>query len=379
MIRGDLPPVGNTILTKPSTIIPSFDGFDAFYVDSGTSALALAIIAAKQLQPEIAKPEVIVPAYCCPDLVSAAVYADTQVIVVDISPDDPAYDLEQLGEAINSNTIAVIAVNFLGIKERLAEIKNLLPSHCHLIEDNAQNFEPLQAPEQLVGDMVITSFGRGKPVSLLGGGLCLVKEKLNQHLALINQIQPAQKSSLLKAKIIAYNGLINPALYPLINRNPLLSIGETCYKSLAGICALDQQRLAWLSSNIQAYDRQNTSAQQALNDMFSKSKHVGLKSLALASNPRCGKALRYPVLCQSENIRDQLLVALNRKGLGATAMYQRPLVDIPFMRELTKGGGRTAACFSRRLITLPCHPSVTHHDVEKINLGIATVMNQINH
>lgn len=359
MIRGDLPPVGSTILTKPSTLIPSFDGFDAFYVDSGTSALALAIIAAKQLQPEITKPEVIVPAYCCPDLVSAAVYAGTQVVAVDISPNDPAYDLEQLSQAINSNTIAVIAVNFLGIKERLTKIKSLLPNHSHLIEDNAQSFEPLQTPGQLVGDMVITSFGRGKPVSLLGGGLCLVKKDLSEHLTLASQIKPAQPTSLLTAKIVAYNWLIKPALYPLINRNPLLSVGETHYKALAGISELDQQRLLWLDENIQAYKKQSTVTQQAIGKMLMAHQEAGLKKIVEASNSRAGKLLRYPVLSETKQQRDRLAKQLEREGLGASKLYGKPLAKLRGLPPITLTARSNAASFASRLITLPCHQSVT--------------------
>ena len=366
MIRGDLPPVGSTILTKPSTLIPSFDGFDAFYVDSGTSALALAIIAAKQLQPEITKPEVIVPAYCCPDLVSAAVYAGTQVVVVDISPNDPAYDLEQLGAAINSNTIAVIAVNFLGIKERLTQIKSLLPDHCHLIEDNAQSFEPLQAPEQLVGDMVITSFGRGKPVSLLGGGLCLVREDLSERLTLAEQIKPAQPTSLLTAKIAVYNWLIKPTLYPLINRNPLLSVGETKYKPLNSIHALDKQRLTWLDKNIQAYREQSTFSQQAFDKILAE--HEGLTiQRTIEPNEKQGKLLRYPILCSTKEQRDIILHELNNSGLGASVMYGKNISDIEKPSFLSiKKPIPSATDLSRRIITLPCHENVDSKNIINI-------------
>ena len=367
MIRGDLPPVGNTILTKASNVTPAFNGFDAFYVDSGTSALALAIIAAKQLHPEISKPEVIVPAYCCPDLVSAAVYANTQVVVVDISPNDPAYDLEQLSQAINSNTIAVIAVNFLGIKERLTQIKSLLPDHCHLIEDNAQSFEPLEQPEHLVGDMVITSFGRGKPVSLLGGGLCLVRESLNEQLNLKEFIAPANKTKLLALKIKAYNYLIKPQLYPLISRNPLLSVGETHYKEKLTINALDKQRLQWLDSNVQAYKNQSTTAQQAINMILVEHKEAGLKKIVDYGDLRVGKLLRYPVLCKSVQQRDKLHFQLNYRGLGCSKLYKKGLLAISGL-PIAKVNGKypNSEIFSNRLLTLPCHSSVTNNHLESI-------------
>ena len=356
MILGDLPPVGSTILTKASTVIPSFSGFSAFYVDSGTSALALAIIAAKQLQPEIKNPEVIVPAYCCPDLVSAAVYAGTRVMVVDISHNDPAYDLEQLNTAINKNTVAVIAVNFLGIKENLTQIKNLLPTHCHLIEDNAQSFQPLETPEKLLGDMVITSFGRGKPVSLLGGGLCLIKTALSEQLDFKDIIAPAKPARLLAAKVTAYNYLIKPQLYPLINRNPLLSVGETYYKQKLTINALDQQRLYWLNHNIQAYKNQSITAQQAIDEILIKAKEGYLTKINDCDNARTGKLLRYPILCESSHKREQLLKRLESRGLGCSRLYDNELKKISKIPKVSVLTTTTnAEKFSKKLITLPCH------------------------
>ena len=51
IIHGDLPPVGEKIIWrgKPKPL-PTYEGFDAYWVDSGTSALALTIIAAKNWQ-----------------------------------------------------------------------------------------------------------------------------------------------------------------------------------------------------------------------------------------------------------------------------------------------------------------------------------------
>ncbi|WP_101760236.1 DegT/DnrJ/EryC1/StrS family aminotransferase [Oceanicoccus sp. KOV_DT_Chl] len=353
IIHGDLPPVGEAILIpKLVEPAPEFDGFNAHYVDSGTSALALALLAAKQLHPDVKHPEVIIPAYCCPDLVSAAVFAKIKPVVVDITPNQPTLCLSELKQNLSGNTIAVIAVNFLGIPERLKEIKNLLPAHCHLIEDNAQSYTPLTRPTELQGDFIITSFGRGKPVSLLGGGLCLINSTFTNRLQLSPYIHASSDDRLLTLKIRAYNLLIHPKFYWLANRNPLLNIGQTIYKPLKQITAIDSVRKHWLQANIHCYLRRARTIEKNLDETLAMQCLIH----PIAQQNR-DPLLRYPVLCEQRQNKDQLYKILNTKGLGASTMYGSSIDRIPGINSLVTltSDNRHAARFAEALLTLPCH------------------------
>src|SRR6188474_3112310 len=120
ILYGDLPPVGHRISLQaaPENNLVEFLGGNQYWVDSGTSALALAVLDAKTYLPGLHQPRVIIPGYCCPDLVAACIYAGVEPVAVDIGENDPAYDLECLAEHLDERVIAVIAVNFLGIAER---------------------------------------------------------------------------------------------------------------------------------------------------------------------------------------------------------------------------------------------------------------------
>lgn len=366
LIRGDLAPVGNKISLERDLAAFSYsiDGYHANWVDSGTSALALALADAKRKAPHIKHPNVIIPGYCCPDLVAAAVYAGVRPIAVDIAENDASYDLAALKATLNENTLAVIAVNFLGIKERLADIRALLANTgIKLIEDNAQWFPASSSEHDFLSDYMLFTFGRGKPLSLLGGGVLFSRE----NIVVSELIQPLLKDSghdvKLHGKLIAYNVLLNPHCYCYLNRAPFLQLGATKYHELTAISALDLYRKSLFASNLMLHASRSRNVEVACDDIC-----VDRQKLLSIKSSRKKRLLRYPLLCETNNERDLLLSKLNAEGLGATAMYQRPIIDIPGVRELIDvvGDLKNARSFASRFLTLPTHELVTEQHVRRI-------------
>lgn len=370
MFYGDLPPVGHRL------VLPSGGATEAnwqadlygphYWVDSGTSALALALLDAKARQPTLKQPQAIIPGYCCPDLVAACVYAGVQPVAVDIGEQDPAYDLEQLRAALNGQVVAVIAINFLGIAERLVELRELLDatsSHTLLIEDNAQWF-PLAAG-QLSGlaDFVTFSFGRGKPMSLLGGGLLLGRQPLQDSVAAHLKPAVANSALLLTLKAHAYNLLLNPRAYFFLNRNPLLSLGQTIYHPLDQINSLTAWQHALFSVNYEAYKKRHgpQGKLQQLRALY-RQQSAGLQQWQWEGSVRdSGLLLRYPLLCATEQAKAQLLARLVADGLGASPFYPAEITAINGIdgRVAAPYGLANARSFARRFLTLPLHESVS--------------------
>lgn len=361
LIRGDLPPAGSPVILekrKGQPFLP-FSGYTSVAMESGTSALALAMILSRHRQPDITAPEVILPAYGCPDLVSAAVCAGVQPVLVDVESNSHCYDLAALAESVNRNTVAVVAVNFLGISERLSKIGELLKrySGISLIEDNAQWFpEPLQG-KKLTGDFVCLSFGRGKPVTMLGGGGLLIRDS-EYAVNVDHYIEPASKSSpVFHLKLRLYNSLLHPFLYQFLSRNPWLKLGETKLKTLSCIRSMDMNAQALLAANLEAYICKERDRELAIRDIICGLENNHLIDLALEAGDRCGRLLRYPILCKDQLSRDTLLEAMLSAGLGASAMYKLPLIDIPGVaaRVHSDGGCSGARDFATRLLTFPIH------------------------
>lgn len=377
LIGRDLPPAGHAIALAPADArpLPWPAGYRAIAVNSGTAALGLALLAARLRRPEIAAPEVVLPGYGCPDLVAAARFAGVRAVLADIGTADPGYDLDSLRQVLNGNTVTVVAVNFLGIAERLADLRALLQQlpHVALIEDDAQWLpEPGSGSEWgaestltplLQGDAVCLSFGRGKPVSLLGGGMLLLRDDCFAAAAPDGAIGPAQPGRLFAAKVRLYNLLSHPRLYAAINRNPLLHLGKTVFKPLVAATALDAKRQALLRTNIERYLARPRHAAAWL--------HAGLpreRDLPAQLAERSARLLRYPVLCRDRVERDVLLERLRKAGLGATALYQRVMPEVEGVDDqvdvrVALDGARL---FADRLLTLPVHGGVTEKDVDRM-------------
>jgi len=365
MIPENLAPVGNRITScKVEVPFAGFENFASYWLGSGTMALALAMQACRQLRPELDQPELILPAYCCPDLVSAAVYAGLKPVIVDIDENNPGVNLSQLNSALNDNTIAVVAINFLGLQERIDSIKALLPNGVFLIEDCAQYF-----PEQELlpgkADFTVLSFGRGKPVSLLGGGALLIAGDLNARLDLGALIKDSVTDRLLAVKIGLYNFLLHPFIYVYISKNPLLKLGETVYKPLKEIKAMDCARQSLLGANIREYLDRSESIEASYRALLAK--YTFLDDFSATHTGRKKRLLRYPLLCKTPEIRNELLSLMIKAGLGASTLYGKNLPNIQGLETILPASQLPLSeLFASRLITLPLHGNVKTRHIKNL-------------
>lgn len=378
ILHGDLAPVGNRISLESDaeSVLETELSGHKYWVDSGTSALALALLDARAHFPELDKPRAIIPGYCCPDLVAACVYAGVEAVAVDINPNDPSYDLEQLRLSLDGSVIAVIAINFLGISERLDELRQLIAApglRARLIEDNAQWFPASKTEMDFKSDYVTFSFGRGKPMSLLGGGLLCAKAPVAE-IVLAGIEKPAPPSRLLALKIAAYNLLLTPQLYLLLNRNPWLRLGETRYVPLERIEQFDSYRRSLLAANFIGYSARENKLSQSLDSVALSS---GVQRLDVDSAMRRKQLLRYPLLCPDTATRDKLLQQLCAAGLGASPLYAAAIDQIAGVDGLVvvPRGLKNAEDFAGRFITLPVHAQVTQRHQVRILALISAAWN----
>ncbi len=376
-----LPPVGNPVCLHShgreqtgSAAATLLSSDQAWFYASGTAALAAAIVAAMQVK-SIESAEVILPAYGCPDLISAVEFAGARPVLVDIEADRPWFDLTQLASAITDNTAAIVAVNLFGISERWTQLRELAQkNNVILIEDSAQYFPGGEEQQDWQGDLVVFSFGRGKPVSLLGGGAVLAST------APLVKLLPQPKTSLttfhqrfafnLKAKL--YNSMISPLLYWLPQSLPFLHLGETRYHTLQAIEAMDQKRMDLLPANISCY--------QDDADASIRSEKISLMLDSLTGSPArlmnlprlCNieanrRLLRYPLLLEAES-RDRAYHRLKQAGLGVSIMYPASLPKITGVNHLLDDKQRfpNAEDFASRVLTLPTHTGVSEKDIDKM-------------
>ncbi len=375
-----IPPVGNPIAWRHGSPPPRLARSDEkiLFFQSGTAALAQALIIAKATQ-KTNTPEVIVPGYACPDIISAAVYAGVTPVLVDLEPNLPHMSISGIESLITKNTIAIIAINFMGIPERIADIRSLIEhKNITLIEDSAQWF-PDTTKDQYVsdhylGDLVIISFGKGKPISLMGGGLLIVKKNMPAPPGTELQSEPDEStgplSTNLKTQLLfsVFNIAISGYGYWLLELLPWIKLGKTHFRELDELRVIDNNRLGLLSENITQYQKRPTTTQDALKKILGTSK-LALEDLPSQCDTYHGqRLLRYPLLFPQESDRNNVLSLLSRRGCGASALYQSALPDIPgVLAKISKPSSLpNANSFANRLLTLPTHTNVSQKHITLI-------------
>lgn len=359
-----LPPTGNPVIRRSDSRdqAVSFPGYRTVYTDSGTTALAFALFCLARDSHFENPGEVIVPGYCCPDLVSAVVYAGLKPVIVDVSDNDPSYDLQKLRSSLNKSTVAIIAINFLGVRERITELQGIASSlNIAVIEDNAQWFpdnNSLPAPNV---DFRIFSFGRGKAVSLLGGGMVCIADDMQPFSV---SLADGKKDKLWALKTYAYQILSVPYVYRWVESIPFLKLGSTRYHPLHEIRSIDKTRQRKLTKNIDAYRKLPRVAEHFYLKHLSG---VNLLDSVLRTD-RAHRLLRFPMLFSSQQIRDRVFNELSKKGLGASKMYQKSLPEIEGLPDISIADGSVpnAQSFADRFLTLPTHSGVSERDCSTI-------------
>lgn len=371
-----LPPAGDPIVLHSADSLQKvleecFSPYQPHFYDSGTSALAAAIAAVVQTR-DIENPQVLLPAYTCPHVVSAALFAGARPILVDFERDRPWMDLDDLTRKITPKTVAVVAVNLFGLPERLGAIRRITANKdLFVIEDSAQSF-PSRETRSWKGDYIILSFSRGKPVSLLQGGAVLVADPTLGHTLPVpkrRRIPGWVERIAFHTKARLYNELIRPGLYWIPQALPFLGIGETKFRPLRGIYSPSRPALDLLSINAWNYHRRDTAAQRLLARMASEIKSDDVCNLSqLCCSRQVPRLLRYPLLLSTEELRDRLFKALRRAGLGPSKMYEHTLPQIPGLTNVLRSQKHfpCADNFAQRILTLPTHAGVQKRHVQEM-------------
>lgn len=371
---GKLRPVGSRVPSPRHQTRPVFP-WEAFYqtqfMGSGTQALSVAIALSIQRRSGVPSPEVIVPAYGCPDLIAAIVAQGATPVLVDLEPDSAFMNIVSVREAISSSTVSIVGVGFLGISERIKLLAGICRENdLFLIEDSAQCFPPASSLQPLA-DCVVLSFGRGKPINLMGGGALLFRKQFAEEAELLLSRYPLEirKTGIAWwSKRLLINFLLGRVPYKILERLPL-GIGETRFHQLLSISRerVPENLLSAGIHDLQSRPEINLIYDAALPEL----KEFGWKGLKKTSD--CDRPhgwphllLRYPILAPSREIRDRAILMLNSAGIGANAFYGKILADIDGVdKQVMKGSYPTAADFAARLLTLP-----THEDVEVSDVGV---------
>lgn len=346
---------------------------------SGTAALAQAM-ADCAARSSVRTPEIIIPAYGCPDLVAACVHASVYPRLVDIAPAQWSYDSRALESSLSPNTVAVVAVNLLGIgddSDRL--IRVCQERHISLIQDSAQHLP--REPSDWPGEYIVLSFGRGKPLNLLHGG-ALVSAFANGESPSAGAGRYTAKGRLLSSRpaAIAFNSLTHPAIYWILSTLPAIGLGDVIYKPLTNRALLPESARERVAIAFELYRQKASYRQDIWEPAIEEWSGLGIVPLACPGAPFPAEPLRLALLAPDRATRDTLLNTLNRAGLGATRFYGTDLTRVARIPEMVacQGPFPNASSMADRLFTLPTHTLVNEDAVRATRKHVAGIKAKSN-
>lgn len=331
---------------------------------SGTAALAQAIANCASRRP-VKTPEVIIPAYGCPDLVAACLHARVYPRLADVAPGSWSYDLQSLESNLSTDTVAVVAVNLLGLGDGYAELMELCKERqIPVIQDSAQYL-----PRERVdwpGEYVVLSFGRGKPLNLLHGG-ALIWPLDDQEPTVPEVLDRSARTRLLssRAAAIAFNVLTHPTIYRILSALPGTGFGDVIYHPLTNPARLPE--CAWQQVGIafELYRQRASYGRDFWAPTLDEWRDRGILALASPGSPLPAEPLRLALLAPDRAGRNALVEDFNRGGLGASRFYGTDLTTVAGIPENVRDQGPFphASALADRFFTLPSHALVSAQTV----------------
>lgn len=367
-------------LEKSSALKEIIGNALCLYLSSGRAALWLILKALSELNPK--KRKVIIPAYTCPAVASAVLKAGLQPVLCDVNLDDFGYCADDLERTVDEGVLALIVVHLFGFPANIDQVTPMCREHdVYLVEDAAQAFGNELSATGIklgtIGDVGFFSFGRGKPLSAIHGGLVVTKSKTVYKKAFEIYENLSSPSSLGDIKYFSYVGfydiLSSPYLYWIPQKIPSMHLGETIFEP-------DFSLTKGLKSSGSIIEGLLDSLESGKKDRKAKSEWFNkeLPEREILRKPHCAEYPfhRYPLLIENRVIRDAIIKELKSIGISGALFYPCPLNELPGLRDILQDN-RTytnAKQLSDSLITLPVHEGVTEHDIIRILRVIKSIV-----
>ena len=332
---------------------------------SGTDALTRALKLADDMSGS--SHIVALPAYGCFDLATAAVGAETRVILYDLDPATLAPDLASLRKALEHGAKAVVCAPYYGLAVDWAEVAALAKEFdAIVIEDAAQAIGARWRGHSVgsLGDISVFSFGRGKGWTGSHGGALLARGAAAEALrsrapSLLRGALPARNGVMEVMTASAQHVLGRPNVYALPASIPWLALGETRYREPSPSAEMSRAAAAMLLASRARALREVPARRQTAAWYHAQVSVSGIATPVLTPSGHEPGYLRFPV-----RVRGGFSALPDRRrarALGIAPAYPsllnalRPIRDRLVWEQPLSG----AAAIQRELVTLPTHSLLT--------------------
>jgi dTDP-4-amino-4,6-dideoxygalactose transaminase len=326
---------------------------------SGREALRVAF---SHLAAQSGRDEIWVPGYTCFSIPAAAVAAGLRVRLVEIGLDG-RIDLDALGRMPLERAAALVVSNLFGIPDPVATLRERLKARgVALVDDAAQSLgaRSAEGPVGSRGEIGILSFGRGKPLSALGGGAVVWSGSDGAADSTARDVRPL--SALVRAA--AFNLALLPAVFRWLAAIPALEIGETHYDPNFDRGGIDGASLCLAAAVLPEFETANRERAQRAAALAGRITAQTEFSPLVASGEDEAIYPRLGVVAPNAARRDEALRALT--PIGATRMYPSALDAVDGLRPMLAAEPKTPVAreFAARILTLPTSPTLRGERLE---------------
>jgi hypothetical protein len=331
-------------------------GTEVCLLDSGTAALAVALRHALAALPPGADKRVALPAYTCPNLVAATLWAGAKPVYYDLSR-NLAPEPGEIAKWLADEGTVVVHVDVFGAGSGPAD-------HPRLIRDLAQSFAPYERDWRPSARHTIVSTGRAKPMSLTWGGALLTRA---QAVDASFAAEAAVSKSKLALRAAGYGVSLRPAVLGALSSIPQLGVGSTEFSPLNDVQRMPGVWSGVFAAAVEAARETFDTCRDETNIILELAHGAGVSIPDIVSPAANRLPLwRVPVLCPTPESAAAL--ASEAGHLGVSRMYGRALPVI--MGETPEAAARQwpgAVWIAERLVTLPTHGRLSQR--ERAELG----------
>lgn len=355
-------------------LAPRFAAKYLFGASSGRAALAVALETLRRLRPD--RDVVAIPAYTCFSVAAAIVRSKMKIRLIDVDPSTLDFDPAELTRLHDEKLLCIVPCNLFGFPNEMGLVHDVAQNTgCFVIDDAAQALGSTRNGSRAGtrGDLGIYSLGRGKSLGSVGGGLLITA---SDEIADALQAEPrlhagrgGNSTGKMLGKMLSYSVFVHPTLYSIPNSMPFLKLGTTEFDPAFEIGPLHPMTLGLLGNLLGELDEINERRQRNAAAIRDAIRGNDAFTFPMPAPGACPTFVRLPVVARDAAVRDAAVARLRAAGIGATAFYPSAICDIPGIEAHMAMPGlhcAKAEDLSRRLLTLPVHPFVEPHDIDRM-------------
>lgn len=349
----------------------------AFGTCSGRAALSLILTVLSRLRP--GRNVVALPAYTCFTVPASVIRAGLKVCPVDIDPETLDFDFRELEGVCRVDLLCILTSNLFGLVNDVERVRAIAGAKDAFVVDDAA--QALGASRNgclagMRGDVGLFSFGRGKALAAIEGGLIVTNsEEISKAIRIAADRLPKPScphSIWILLQMLGYAAFLDPRLYWIPNAIPLLNLGATEFAPDFPISGMSRVAAALLSQLIDKLAEVNAGREKKA---ISIAQGVADNTRFSTPKPICGSKpiyTRLPMIASDGPGRDQAVARLRAAGIGATSSYPTAICDIPGLSGLNRAQSSEfrhcprAESLARRVFTLPTHSFVTQRDITRM-------------